>query len=96
MRMIGLAQVVTDFVTFGYVTDVYTLKDFRRLRLGKWMIECLGEHIDQWPFLRRMLLSTITTKAADLYKKNAGFIDFRESPSTNLTLLKKRGQGTRI
>lgn len=26
-RMIGLARVVTDFVTFGYVADVYVLEE---------------------------------------------------------------------
>lgn len=94
--MVGFARVVTDFVTFGYVTDVYVLEEFRGLGLGKWMMECLGEHTDQWPFLRRMLLFTITPKAADLYKKNAGFIDFEESPSSNLIMLEKRGKGIRI
>lgn len=94
--MIGLVRVVTDFVTFGYVTDVYVLEEFRGLGLGKWMMECLGQYIDQWPFLRRMLLLTITPKMAELYKKNAGFVDFRESPSSDLILLEKRGHGTRI
>lgn len=94
--MIGLARIVTDFVTFGYVTDVYVLEEFRGRGLGKWMMECLGEHIEQWPFLRRMFLLTITTEAAELYKKTTGFVDWSESPSSNLIILEKRGDGTRI
>ena len=94
--MIGLARIVTDFVTFGYVTDVYVLEEFRGQGLGKWMMECLGEHVDQWPFLRRMILLTITTEAAELYRKSAGFIYWSDSPSADLMILEKRGGGVRI
>lgn len=94
--MIGLSRVVTDFVTFGYLTDVYVLEEFQGQGLGKWMLECLGEHIDQWPYLRRLLLVTITPQTAELYKKTTGVIEWSESPSARLVLLEKRGAGSRV
>ncbi|SPO04834.1 related to GNAT family N-acetyltransferase [Cephalotrichum gorgonifer] len=95
-RMIGLSRVVTDFVTFGYLTDVYILEEFRGKGLGKWMMQCLGQHIDQWPFLRRMMLLTMSAEAAELYKKSVGVIDWSESPSSKLTILEKRGNAAHI
>lgn len=93
--MIGFSRVVTDFVTFGYLTDVYILEEFRSLGLAKWMMETLGQQLDRWPYLRRLLLVTITAKAAELYKKTTGVVEWGDSPSSKMILLEKRGNGAR-
>jgi GNAT superfamily N-acetyltransferase len=94
--MIGFSRIVTDFVTFGYLTDVYVLEAYRGLGLAKWMMQTLSDQLDRWPFLRRMLLVTITPQAAELYKKTTGVVEWSESPSSKLILLEKRGNGARV
>ena len=54
---IGLARVVTDCATFGYLCDVYVLESHRGRGLGKWLIECVMAH-PQLLGLRRLNLAT--------------------------------------
>lgn len=61
---IGLARVVTDYATFGYLCDVYVLETYRGRGLGKWLIECVMAH-PQLQGLRRMNL--VTNDAHGLY-----------------------------
>lgn len=95
-RMVGLARVVTDFVTFCYLTDVYILQEYQGQGLAKWMLGCLSEQIDQWPYLRRLLLVTITPRAAELYRKAMGVIEWDEGPSAKLILLERRWKSPRV
>lgn len=70
-RQIGLARLITDEVSFAYLTDVYVLEDFQGKGLGRWMIECLNESLDSWPHLRRSMLVT-SHRGPDFYKKIMG------------------------
>ena len=73
-RQIGLARLVTDEVSFAYLTDVYVLEDFQGKGLGTWLIECVEAHVMKWPELRRiMLLSSHTTK---FYEEKLGVTPF--------------------
>lgn len=54
---VGLARVVTDFATFGYLCDVYVLESHRGRGHGKWLIECVMAH-PQLKGLRRLNLAT--------------------------------------
>lgn len=54
---VGLARVVTDYATFGYLCDVYVLESHRGKGLGRWLIECVMAH-PQLQGLRRFNLST--------------------------------------
>ena len=65
-RLIGLARVVTDRSTYGYITDVVIAEDRRRAGLGRWLMECVLEHRDLQS-LRR--LSLLTSSAGWLYEK---------------------------
>ncbi|KAH8649039.1 hypothetical protein BX600DRAFT_517433 [Xylariales sp. PMI_506] len=69
-QQIGLARVVTDNVTFAYLTDVYVLKEHQGKGLGRWLLECLNEVIKSWPHLRRFMF--LTTDALELYRKTIG------------------------
>jgi GNAT superfamily N-acetyltransferase len=56
-RQVGLARLVTDRATFGWLCDVFVLEDNRGRGLAKWLIECvLGHPAVQG--LRRVLLGT--------------------------------------
>ena len=56
-EQIGFARVITDGATFGYLADVFILKDFRGKGLSKWLMQCILEHPGLQNF-RRWLLAT--------------------------------------
>lgn len=64
---VGLARVVTDYATFGYLCDVYVLESHRGKGLGRWLVECVMAH-PQLQGLRRLNLST-----RDAHSLYAGF-----------------------
>ncbi len=43
-RMIGFARVVTDYVTFAYLCDVFVLDEFRSQGVAKQLIRAISEH----------------------------------------------------
>lgn len=57
-NLIGFARLITDRVTFAYVTDVYVLEGWRGQGLGSWLMGCVQEVIEGLPHLRRSLLLT--------------------------------------
>ena len=69
---VGLARVVTDRATFGYLCDVYVLETHRGQGLGKWLIETVMAHPDLQG-LRRFQL--VTRDAHGLY---AGTVSTRQ------------------
>lgn len=67
---IGFARVITDHVTFAYLTDVYVLPEWQGQGLASWMIACVQEVLEAMPHLRRsMLVTGGGTTAADFYIK---------------------------
>ncbi len=75
---IGLARLVTDEVTFAYLTDVFVLEEYRGKGLGMWMMECMNEVFDSWPDLRCAMLMTSSDVAKEFYKKKLGMTPFHE------------------
>lgn len=65
-RQIGLARVVTDKATFGYLCDVYVLEEYRGQGLGKWLMEAVRSH-PELQTLRRFVL--VTRDAHGLYEQ---------------------------
>ena len=55
-KQIGFARVISDLVTFAYLTDVFILKDFRLQGLGKWLIKTITNYEELK--IRRIMLST--------------------------------------
>ena len=53
--LIGFARAITDRVTFFYLTDVYMLPDWQGQGLGKWLIQCVQEVVEDMPYLRRSM-----------------------------------------
>jgi GNAT superfamily N-acetyltransferase len=56
-RQIGLARIVTDYVTYAYLCDVYIVEERRRQGLGSWLIRCVLEH-PELKHLKRVALIT--------------------------------------
>lgn len=40
-KQIGFARVISDFVSFAYLKDVFILEEFRGLGLSKWLLETI-------------------------------------------------------
>ncbi|KAI9712816.1 MAG: hypothetical protein M1820_001438 [Bogoriella megaspora] len=58
LEQIGMARLVADLTTFAYLTDVYILPAHRGKDLGKWLITCVKEWCDTFPYLRSVILLT--------------------------------------
>jgi GNAT superfamily N-acetyltransferase len=65
-QQVGLARVVTDYATFGWVADVFILEPFRGQGLGEWLMETVVAH-PELKNMRRILLAT--RDAHGLYSK---------------------------
>ncbi|KAL1891696.1 hypothetical protein Sste5346_007445 [Sporothrix stenoceras] len=80
--MVGFARLITDRVTFAYLTDVYILPAYQRRGLGAWMMRCLRELCqgsgpdgernsipltEGWQDLRSLWLVASTESAARMY-----------------------------
>jgi GNAT superfamily N-acetyltransferase len=73
-QQIGLARVITDYATFGYVCDVYILEAYRGQGLSKWLMQTVVAHPDLQGFRRWMLA---TRDAHGLYRQ-VGFTELTQ------------------
>lgn len=65
-KQIGFARVVTDFILFAYLCDVFILQTFQGQGLGKWVINTIF-NIQELKNIKTWMLST--KDAHDLYEK---------------------------
>lgn len=70
-EQVGFARVVTDYATFGYVSDVFIQENHRRKGLSIWLMECILNYAELQGF-RNWVLAT--ADAHTLYQK-FGFKD---------------------
>lgn len=56
-KQVGFGRIITDRATFGYLSDVFILENYRGQGLGKWLVECMMNHPDLGG-LRRWMLAT--------------------------------------
>jgi ribosomal protein S18 acetylase RimI-like enzyme len=89
--MVAFARVVTDYVSFAYLTDVFVLPDAQRQGLASWMMRAIKEMVDEWPDLRGLMLMTHDKAAARMYERTLGAVDFDKGPSAGLTMLEMAG-----
>ncbi len=68
-RQIGLARLITDYATFGYLADVYVLEPWRGRGLGQWLVGCLVRH----PEVRRLRSVRLATRDAHGLYRRFGF-----------------------
>jgi ribosomal protein S18 acetylase RimI-like enzyme len=65
-RIVGLARVVTDLATYGYLTDVVVSEADRGRGIGSFLVECIVAHPELQGFRR---LALLTQDAQDLYRR---------------------------
>ena len=93
--MVGYARVITDEVTFAYLTDVYVLPEWKGEGLGKWLVECVQEMFEGLPHLRRSFL--VTGKdgpAVGFYEKMMKMEKLDEGSGGKLVAMSWRGPGS--
>lgn len=91
-EMIGCARVITDRVTFGYLTDVYVLVEHQQRGLGTFLMRCVNEELESWPELRGFWILSSSPQAQRLYERVCRTVDFfAENTNPNLRLLEKKG-----
>lgn len=73
-KQIGFARVVTDYITFGYVRDVFIHEDYRSNGLGKWLINCVVSH----PEIEKIERLMLATKDAQGFYKYHGFSELQK------------------
>ncbi len=69
-RQVGIARVITDGATFGWLCDVFIDEAWRGQGLGAWLIETIVADV-RLATLRRLVLAT--RDAHDLYRRHGGF-----------------------
>ncbi len=69
-RQVGLARVVTDGATFGWLCDVFIDEAWRGRGLGAWLVDTIVAEPDL-AGLRRFVLAT--RDASELYRRHGGF-----------------------
>lgn len=90
--MVGCARVISDRVTFGYLTDVYVLEAHQQKGLGTFLIKSVNQVLETWPELRGFWILSSSLQAQRLYEKTCGTVDFfEENKNPNLRLLEKKG-----
>jgi len=67
-EQIGFARVLTDTMAYAIILDMIIREEFRGQGLGKWLMECMGDHPEVKP-LRQVLW----TGDADDFYRQAGF-----------------------
>ncbi len=65
-KQIGYARVITDYVRFGYLADVFIIEEYRAKGLSKWLMKTILSH----PQLKDVHAWMLATKDAHgLYEK---------------------------
>lgn len=89
---VGMARLVTDKVTFAYLTDVWISESSEGHGLGTWMIECVGEWAKRMPSLRQLALITGQGKKENFYAGKLGTMRFEDiGPNVNARCFVKPG-----
>ncbi len=65
-KQIGYARVITDYVRFGYLADVFIIEEYRGKGLSKWLMKTILNHL-QLEDVHAWMLAT--KDAHGLYEK---------------------------
>lgn len=84
---------ITDEVSFAWITDVYILPGYQGKGLGSWLIGCVNEALSSWPQLRRAML--ITSDMGKLYEEKLGMKPFQQGVD-GLQVYGRRGAGSTL
>ncbi|KAL2364709.1 hypothetical protein RJZ56_002373 [Blastomyces dermatitidis] len=73
LTQIGFARLITDNITFAYLTDVYILPEYQGTGLGSWLLECVNAWVDgRGEYFRRLMMVTVGERAERYYQRVMG------------------------
>ncbi|PLB49899.1 hypothetical protein P170DRAFT_435210 [Aspergillus steynii IBT 23096] len=92
-RQIGFARLVTDYITFAYLTDLYVLPEYQGKGFGGWLIDCVDELVKPLPHLRWIMLRTSSVRSQESYKQRMS-MEVLDSPdaSQDAVTMGRRGR----
>lgn len=89
LEMIGFARFTTDHVTVALLSDVYILCEHRALGLGRWLVACCNEIMEDMPAKRRGFLMTSPVVGKRFYSRELGFWDVVEEKNFAICMTKR-------
>lgn len=89
LTQIGFARLITDYMTFAYLTDVFITPEYQGKGLGKWMTQCCGERAEAMPEIRAVTLLTGVEKSKRFYEAVLG-VKALESGASGLSFMMRR------
>lgn len=89
---IGLARLITDSVTFAWLTDVYVLDEYQGQGLGKWLVRCVDEVLAGMGDLRRTMLITGEGGPEGFYERELGMRRCGTLPG-GAVIMNRNGEG---
>ncbi|DAA78497.1 TPA_exp: putative GNAT family N-acetyltransferase [Trichophyton benhamiae CBS 112371] len=69
LKQIGFARLVTDNVTFFYLSDVFVMPEYQGKGLGSFLVQCIKEVLDGMKHLRRFILMTGDKNTGKYYER---------------------------
>lgn len=87
--MIGMARFITDHVTAAYLSDVYVLPEYRAAGLGRWLISCCNDVMEDMPAKRRSFLMTSPDVGKRFYTRELGFWDVDDEKEFAVCMTKR-------
>ncbi|KAF5520235.1 hypothetical protein CGCA056_v008898 [Colletotrichum aenigma] len=78
--LIGFGRIITDFVTFAFLTDVWIELSTQGQGLGSWLIGCVQEVIESMPHLRRSMLLTSSWEKSVPFYQNLMHMELMNEP----------------
>lgn len=94
LEFVGIARCVTDYTTFVYITDVYVHSSHQGKGLGTWLIQCVGEVLDDMPYLRRSMLLTMDWhRTVPFYEKLLKMNVVQTKGEEGIAIMSKIGKG---
>ena len=69
-KQVGFARIVSDYITFAWLCDVFIAKSHRGQGLGKWLVKSVISHLEV-ESVKYILLAT--SDAHELYRKYGDF-----------------------
>ncbi|KAJ9111076.1 hypothetical protein QFC19_001274 [Naganishia cerealis] len=90
-QQVGLARLVTDEVSFAYLTDFYVLHQGKGL--GTWVLQVMDEMLSTWPHLRRLMFITDPKHGKPFYETRLPRCHELDLVSRGYTMMEKLYEG---
>ncbi|OJD26142.1 hypothetical protein ACJ73_02482 [Blastomyces percursus] len=92
LTQIGFARLITDNITFAYLTDVYILPEYQGTGMGSWLLECVNAWVDgRGEYFRRLMMVTVGERAERYYQRVMGAET--QGRTGDVLIMGKKGKG---